>query len=87
MSKKKWSNDFSEWVESHLSRDYHTSKYYNNVANSVDSSIKFCVQCDRCWESFGTKRGQQWTKYRKNHIPTLNKERKICPDCKLKEEG
>ena len=49
----------------------------------IDDSICYCEKCNRCWAevpSYIDPRG--YTAYPVGIIPTLNKQRHICPDCK-----
>ena len=78
-------DDFYEWMDEYLNHNHQISRYYKKHLKSVDNSIKFCTECSSCWESYGNKGRPEWVKYRKNHIPTLNKGRETCPPCKEKE--
>jgi len=51
----------------------------------VDKAIKFCLKCRRTWEKVNRRAyTKSYVWYAVGHIPTIGKEKKICPRCKKK---
>ena len=77
-----------EWVADYeyMVRFGYSHYPYAREVRKVDTRIRFCNMCKMCWEKYYNAKGKNWTKYPKNHIPIINKERKLCPPCKTKEK-
>ena len=69
-----------------------TTKGYDGAESEgrrTDEAIKYCKQCDRCWEidKYLSRQGNN-TKAKRLIIhhyvdfPTYGKEREVCPRCK-----
>ena len=55
---------------------------YERLHIKVDEQIKFCNCCSRAWRKNRKMYALEFEYYPKNHIPSLGKEKQICPRCK-----
>ena len=60
-------------------------KHYNrhsNVGSQADDDIKYCKNCDRCWEYRRSLNGNKEKKIvHYNDFVTFGKQREVCPIC------
>jgi len=61
------------------------SSAYENRKIRMDDMIYYCEPCKQTW-SYVPKfiNRSNWRSYPLNHIPTLGKKRKRCPNCRSK---
>lgn len=54
----------------------------------VDSMIKYCEQCKKCWSKLPNSVDfAKFRYYPKNQMPTIGKKRKTCKICKQKDKN
>tara|TARA_Y100000310_G_scaffold217868_1_gene218990 strand:- start:1075 stop:1341 length:267 start_codon:yes stop_codon:yes gene_type:complete len=73
-----------EWVDDYEYMFHRGESHspYAKTTHKVDKIMRFCTKCKMCWERYYNAKGKNWTKYPKNHIPIINKNRELCPSCK-----
>jgi 6-pyruvoyltetrahydropterin/6-carboxytetrahydropterin synthase len=74
--------DHSSWKKQKSSKSYDSRKI------KIDDVIHYCKICKKTWSNVAYwVDTRQWTKYPKNNIPTIGKNRKQCKQCKKKGEN
>jgi hypothetical protein len=73
-----------QWAIDRLSA-YHSiygkpKRYQNNDARRCDKEVKYCSNCNRCWEFVKIFNDVEIEHY--SDFEKLGKERKICPICR-----
>ena len=60
---------------------------YERLHHRIDDKIMLCNSCNRIWQKNRKMMTRKWEYYPKNHIPTIGKKRKKCPNCKEANNG
>jgi len=60
---------------------------FERLHHRIDDKIMFCIYCNRIWQRNRKMMTREWEYYPKNHIPTIGKKRKKCPNCKEKNKN
>ena len=56
---------------------------YSKRKEEVDSMIKYCTKCKRCWSNVPySVDGAKFRRYPRGNMPTIGKKRQICRTCK-----
>jgi len=55
---------------------------YERLHIRVDDQIKYCNTCKRAWVKNRKMLRKKYDYYKQNHIPSIGKEKKQCPNCK-----
>ena len=59
---------------------------WNKRKEEVDSMIKYCTKCKRCWAQLPhSVDAAKFRYYPKNQMPTIGKKRKTCKICRRKK--
>lgn len=58
------------------------SNQYERLKHKIDDKITYCEDCKRVWQKNRKMMPRKWEYYPQNHIPTIGKKRKQCPNCK-----
>ena len=58
---------------------------YERLHIKVDDQIKYCKYCNRAWRKNRKMYTLRYEYYPQNHIPSIGKQKQICPRCKEKQ--
>ena len=85
-----------EWILLHTEKSYANNKgrlltkrtgraSFENYHIKADNQMKYCENCERVWQRFRNIYRLNWSYYPLGNIPTIGKDRKICPNCEENE--